>query len=137
MATKTDAAQAELTGIDLELAVQAAKGWNPSEGDTVMGKIIKIGSSNPNRYGIYPIVTVLTDDGELVNLHCFHSVLKNRLIAYRPTVGERLAVKYVGEQQGKNFDEPYHNYAVVMDRGEDSNQDAFDWSSVADTTAVE
>lgn len=97
-----------------QLDAQGARGWKPDEGDTIVGSIQKISASTPSKYGIYPIVLVMTEDGELVNLHCFHNVLRNRLLEQRPKVGERIAVKYVGREQGKNFDEPYYSYSVVM-----------------------
>jgi hypothetical protein len=106
-----------------QLDEQGAKGWTPNPGDTMMGVITSIKASTPSDYGIYPIVTIKPDDGdELVALHCFHSLIRNKLLEARPAVGERIAVKYFGEVEGKNSKsrggtrDPYHSYSLVVDR---------------------
>ena len=116
------------------LQQEAATGWNPEPGETLVGVITSIKSSNPNEYGVYPIVTLQTDDGTMVALHCFHQVLRSRLLEKRPAPGERMAVQYLGEVE--KDDRPYHNYAVVVDRPTDTEAQAT-WDTFAqDTTEL-
>jgi hypothetical protein len=107
-----------------QLEQDSAEGWNPNEGDTLVGVIQNIKASQPNEYGIYPIVTVATDDGTLVAVHCFHTILRNRLLEKRPAPGESVAIKYLGEKESKTAGRSYHNYAVVVDRPTDSEAQA-------------
>lgn len=108
------------------LALASAEGWNPSEGDTLIGTILDIKASRENEYGIYPIVTLATEQGN-VAVHAFHELLKNGLMEARPAVGERIAIAYLGERQSKaNDDRTYHNYSVVVDRPSDDTSDSWD-----------
>jgi len=124
-----------------QLEQQGAKGWQPSEGDVVMGVITDIKASLPGEFGIYPIVTVRQDEtGELIALHCFHSILRTRLLEKRPVVGERIAVQYQGTVEGKAAKagkrDPYHNYSVVVDRPTDTPTQAASWDTFTDDDAV-
>lgn len=133
--SKSDVNQTEMLDA---LAVQGASGWKPNEGDTLMGTIQAITASNPGQYGIYPIVTVITDDGEIVNVHAFHNTLRNRLLQNRPKLGEKIAVQYLGRVQSKDKNRsPYYNYAVVIgdpQKVEEAGWDMFDDS--ANTTEL-
>ena len=127
MAKSTDASMME------RLQQEAASGWTPEPGDTLVGVILSIKSSQQNEYGIYPIVTVQTDEDSVVAVHCFHQVLKSRLLEKRPAPGERIAIQYVGEVEKE--DRPYHNYAVVVDRPTDTEAQAtWDMFSQDDAT---
>lgn len=135
--SKTDVNQTEMLEA---LAVQGAAGWKPNEGDTIMGTIQSITASNPGQYGIYPIVTLLTQDGEIVNVHAFHNTLRNRLLQQRPKIGEKVAIQYLGRVQSKDKNRsPYYNYAVVIGdptKVEEAGWDTFD-SEGAPTVAAE
>lgn len=100
-----------------QLAVQSAPGWNPKQGETLIGVVVAISASNPGEFGTYPILTLSTDKG-MVNVHAFHDVLLNRLLEKAPAPGERVAIQYNGEKEGK--DRNYHHYSVVVDRDDDS-----------------
>jgi hypothetical protein len=114
-----------------QLAAQGAKGWKPEPGDTLTGVVVGITPSNPGEYGIYPIVTIRKDDGELVALHAFHATLKNRLIEKRPVAGEVIAVQFHGERESKKEDSrgrkrTYNSYAVVVDRPDSEANTSWD-----------
>jgi hypothetical protein len=116
------------------LDLESAEGWNPEEGDTLIGAVISIKASSPNEYGIYPIVTVATENGN-VAVHCFHSILKNALLEARPAVGERIAIAYLGMKHSKKNDRPYANYSVVVDRPQADSTDG--WDSFVDTDTTD
>lgn len=107
------------------LALASAEGWNPSEGDTIIGTIVDIKASRENEYGIYPIVTLATENGN-VAVHAFHTLLKDALMEQRPVVGEKVAIAYLGEKQSKNDERTYHNYSVVIDRPSDDSSTSWD-----------
>ena len=120
------------TSLQDRLQQEAAEGWNPTEGDTLVGTVLSIKASQPNEYGVYPIVTVMTegDDSKTVAIHCFHQTLKERLLEKRPAPGERIAIQFVGTRESKKRTDPsgkpveYHNYAVVVDRPTDTEAQA-------------
>lgn len=103
------------------LTLESAEGWTPEAGDTLIGTIVGIKASAPNEYGIYPIVTIATEDGT-VAVHCFHQTLKDPLLEQRPVVGEKVAVAYLGTKESKKRKDSngnpvkYHNYSLVVDR---------------------
>lgn len=121
------------------LQQEAAEGWNPNEGDTLMGTILSIKVSQPNEYGVYPILTLMTDEGKPIAVHCFHQTLKDRLLEKRPAPGEKIAIQYVGTALSKNRTDPkgepveYHRYAVVVDRPTDTDAQAA-WDSFSDSS---
>jgi hypothetical protein len=135
LATKTQMSDA----MQEQLDVQGAKGWKPNEGDTIIGAVVAVTVSNPGEFGIYPIITLATDNG-MVNVHAFHNVLKNRFLEKRPAKGERVAIQYQGERTPKNPRRPgqtYHAYSVVVDRDEPDTMgwDAFQDSEPTDDSA--
>lgn len=130
-------ARAESASMQERLLKEGAEGWTPEPGDTLIGVVDSIKASQPNEYGIYPIVTLVLEDNSMVAVHCFHSILKGRLLEKRPAPGERIAILYSGEKESKKADSrgvkrTYHNYAVVVDRPTDTEAQAA-W----DTFAVE
>lgn len=79
-----------------------AEGWRPEEGDTIIGTVTDIGIGSSAYGGTYPIVTVeVQDTGKEVAVHCFHAALRSRMLELRPEVGERIGVKYVGQEPHK------------------------------------
>src|SRR5205823_4779084 len=74
------------------------RGWNPDVGDVLVGHVLYVGETGGTQpeLGSYPLVGIVTDDGEPVNLHCFHTVLRNAVERWNPGAGDRIAVKYLG-----------------------------------------
>ena len=92
--------------------------WRPEAGDSLVGKVTEISTSNGGEYGPYPIVTVSNDKGESLAVHAFHTVLKSAFIKASPAIGETVAVKYNGLRLGKGGVKgtEYHDYRVIVDR---------------------
>ena len=94
-----------------------APGWRPEPGSTVTGEVVSV-DLGENKWGSYPIVTVVQDDGEKIAIHGFHTVLRNALERARPMPGARMAVRYVGlvteDKKGKALETDYHGYQVRM-----------------------
>lgn len=135
-------ASTKVSGDDLRsrLDLESAEGWTPEAGDTLIGTIVGIKASAPNEYGIYPIVTVATEDGT-VAIHCFHQTLKDPLLEQRPVVGEKVAVAYLGTKESKKRKDSngnpvkYHNYSMVVDRPQ--TEDSTSWDMFASSNDSE
>jgi hypothetical protein len=105
--------------------------WRPDQKDpdTIIGEVleIQVGTSD---YAPYPLLIVRQDDGTEKAIHGFHTVLKNELLRHKPQVGERLGVKYLGEQEtkpGSKF-KSFIGYRVHVDRA----AAAFDWGKLGE-----
>lgn len=98
-----------------DMNFELAPGWRPAEGDVIVGKVTDLARqrSNVNEQAYYPIITVTVESpvtvaagenetrtaetGESVAVHCFHGVLKARIIELRPEVGDRLGIKFLSQ----------------------------------------
>lgn len=96
-----------------------AEGWRPEPGDVVIGVVDEV-TSREGDYGPYPLIVIEQEDGELVAVHAFHTVLKNEIEAQAPSVGDEIGVKYLGTQEPKGGlkkgQDPFHAYRVRLDR---------------------
>lgn len=127
-----------MTGATLDYA----EGWNPSEGDVLIGTITDLGLGWSDwRGGNYPIVTIQPDrDGagnELapVALHCFHHSLFARVTALRPIVGERIGVKFKGKSKTKDGKRTVAQYVVRIEGRSAEDQQGF-WDRMPNVNAV-
>lgn len=106
-----------------------APAWRPDkeDTDTLIGVVTDIQMASSD-YEPYPLVVIRRDDGSEVAVHAFHTVLKNELLRHKPNIGERVGIKYLGEQPtkpGSKF-KSFIGYRVKVDREAGS----FDWGSV-------
>lgn len=127
-----------------EFSLEQAPGWMPDVGDVIVGEVIDISRApNFNQDGYYPILTIqttggtsepltvkdgegtrLAEVGEAIALHCFHTVLRNRILELKPLVGETIGVKYVSAtektgKKGKEANKPSVYNVRVKGRGAD------------------
>lgn len=89
-----------------------AIGENPIEG-VVSGHSTR---DNFAKTGKYNVVTITTDDGREIAIHCQPTVLARQMLDARPKYGERITVAFLGVVQGANFATPYANYSVKVHR---------------------
>lgn len=104
---------------DMGLDKDYAEGWRPKEGDSIVGVVTDI-DTGYSEYNLltYPIVTVERGDGSQVALHCFHDVLRKRILQLEPTLGETLGVLYKGKKPSKDGRREIAVYTVkVKGRG--------------------
>lgn len=116
--TKNDDMQTALQELEYQLGQDYADAWMPDEGDSIIGVITTI-SVGHSEYGQYPILTILTPDGEMKAVHAFHTVLKDRLIDMRPKVDEIIGIKFLGHvlpEGGTKGVNDYYAYKVLMTR---------------------
>ena len=87
-------------------------GWNPQPGAKVSGTIVSKSESSEGTYGTYPILNVITFDGEGVALHCFHEQL--RRMAETAEAGDEVGVKYKGTKTAAASGNEYADYNVIL-----------------------
>lgn len=97
------------------------EGWRPSAGDSITGKVFSLERGWSDYQGeFYPIVTIEQSDGKRVNVHAFHAVLKNRLAAVRPGIGDTLTITYHGQRDSKDGRRRVSIYSVNTDKPQDA-----------------
>jgi hypothetical protein len=94
--------------------------WMPEEaGESIFGEIEAI-STREGDWGPYPVITLLTADGEVWNVAGFGTVLHNDKGTGKfdgitdADVGRQLGVKYLGEKTPKKGGKDYKDYRVVL-----------------------
>lgn len=97
-----------------QLDKEYAPAWKPEKaGDTLHGFVTDLGFID-SEYGEYPVITIQNKDGEEFAVHAFHSTVKNAFLTARPTIGEEIAVRYLGKvTKPKGGGKAYENYRVV------------------------
>lgn len=79
-------------------------GWKPQPGDKVFGTLVDITDSEGGQYGQYVILTLETPSGNLVGIHCFHTVLRNiverKLARNSLQTGDEVAIAFRGQKPG-------------------------------------
>lgn len=109
-----------MSSLEERLEAGLAPAWRPDkeDPDLIVGTVIE-GTIGNNEYGSYPIITVELEDGSGQKaIHGMQTVLRNELIRQQPKPGERIGVKYLGEQPtkpGSKF-KSYTGYRVKVDR---------------------
>lgn len=101
-----------------------APGWQPNPGDKICLTIEEI-SHRDGGWGLYPVISGTltgtqgrTRDGLIdgrIAVHAVHGVLKGELEQRRPAIGDRIAIKYLGKQEGKKGGADYEGYKVAHD----------------------
>jgi hypothetical protein len=96
-------------------ALQESEGWRPNDGDVLTGKVhgvSKAWSDWSNSF--YPLVTVQTDDGKLVDVHAFHQTLQSRLMELKPEIGTPIEFAFLGKRPTKDGKREVAVYKVTV-----------------------
>ncbi len=154
--------EAELAAADERLTRNAERSggsspsWRDAEGNELVGVVKELGEVQPKdeRQPRYPVLTLVNvgrspvpasekvEDGKRVDVdvpvgedvavHANRDVLRGELAKLAPSVGETIAVRSLGKQQGKVHE--YHDYSVVeLARHPEADElatfvaDGFDW----------
>jgi hypothetical protein len=123
---------------EMNLDQDLAQGWRPQEGDVVIGEVLEVTSGwSDYAKDYYPIVTVKPEgkvrqgeddkstklvETDAIAIHCFHQVLRDRMVELRPTPGERLGVKYSGIVKSKDGKRDISVYTVKVEGREQGAQ---------------
>lgn len=97
----------------LDMEVDA---WRPSVGDVIIGRVLRVTiGGTESAFGSYPIVMIQRDyDGQCINVHSFHRVLRRELARQEVGEGDRVGIKYMGEVKGGDYGK-FENYRVIKD----------------------
>lgn len=99
-----------------------AEAWRPDPGEKLIGTIVDLDErESAFDEQPYPIVTVLTSQGNEHAFHGFHTVPRRELARLRPRVGERIGVAYHGRHS-----RGYEHYTIRLDR----DPTAPDWERI-------
>lgn len=90
-------------------------GWRPEAGDSIMGTVAYVSTGQGN-FGEYPMLAVVSRDGEPVMVHAFHTVLRNEIERQDPQTGDKLFLKYRGEGKAKEGQDAPHLYTLIVDK---------------------
>jgi hypothetical protein len=105
----------------LDLVEKDVIAWRPEPGDVVAGTLYDITDSSEGDFGSYTILLIETPGETLVNVHCFHTILRReidrRLAKGTLKTGDEIAIKYIGEagRAGQGKSAP-NLYRVVVNR---------------------
>lgn len=102
---KTAGSTATETAPQDDLLAKLDAGFPPTwqaekEGDTIVGAFLRL-EQGQTQFGPAPIVILGTEDGER-SVWLFYESLKTGLLRSQPAPGERIAIRYEGEQPVKN-----------------------------------
>lgn len=105
-----------LNELDEEKTIIDSIAWVPeTAGETVIGAVVQVDQRDAG-YGPYNIVTIATDDGDNLAIHCVGTVLAAAVDADQPEVGDRWAIRYEGERTSKNG-HTYKAWRTAIRRG--------------------
>jgi len=103
------------TTLEDRLDDDCAPAWRPDPGDRISGQVVGISERAGYNEHHYPVVTLRRDDGERFALHALHGVLSAQLAELRPTIGDKIAVMYVGKVDAAGGPGTYRHYKAVKD----------------------
>lgn len=113
----------EPTDLDklIELVQKDVIAWRPEPGDYVAGTLRDVSESSEGDFGSYIILLIEKQDGTLVQVHCFHTVLRRdverRLQRGTLKTGDNIAIMYIGESETAGKGKSAANlYRVVVNR---------------------
>jgi hypothetical protein len=101
------------------MKMRKAKAWMPEPNTTIKATVVGM-SMRDGGYGIYPVITYRKNDGEIINVHAFHQVLRSTLADLKTAPGSEQYITYLGKTQKNNPTEEeiktgkdmYHDYDV-------------------------
>jgi hypothetical protein len=111
---------AEMTAYRTAMQNATAPAWRPEPNTTIVGTVIGM-NMRESGYGPYPMITYRLDTGEVINLHAFHTLIRNSLAEAKTDIGKRQFVTYLGIQEKNNATaeekekglDKYHMYFVL------------------------
>jgi hypothetical protein len=115
--------QARMDEYLLRMEIAKAPAWMPNKGDVLVGEVIGLQMRGTTEemggYGLYPCITYRQLDPsatpQIVNLHAFHGMIRERLAELKTDLGSRQIVTYLGPRKKttanpKGEFEEYHDY---------------------------
>src|SRR6266487_2231880 len=111
--------------------LDTAEGWRPEVGDVIIGVVTDIARGfSDYRESYYPIVTIQPDEGSPVAVHCFHTVLLNRMVELKPKIGETIGIKFVKGSEKSTDKGKRGNTASIYNVRVKGRSDSDIWNSM-------
>jgi hypothetical protein len=88
--------------------------WNPQPGQKLIGTITGLSVRTSKKGGLYPVLVVKDEHGGEHVVSC--ALFADDVIAYAPSIGERVGVKFVGPQDRRDGDGTYDKYVVAFEK---------------------
>ena len=148
VAPESDSATATpvaLSGTALRIALDTAPALRMTAGQTIeRATFLTARMAEGGEYGAYP-VAFFNVDGNVVALHAFHTILRNKIVELAPKPGEDFTIHYVGERETNktlklrevqgdsikpNDITTYHNYSIFRTDEVEAPAETLDWSTV-------
>jgi hypothetical protein len=115
-----DEAKNELERFFEQMRKDTAPAWRPEPGTTMMATVEGFRIGRDTGYGEYPIVIYKLDNGEVVSVHAFHTLLRDQLKELGTKKGVKQILHYGGKQKKTKATEEevkagrdeYHMYYV-------------------------
>lgn len=122
---ESDASSTVSTDMDdmLDQLDREHEAWRPEPGDKIVGILVDIHEvddaykdTNSNREPTYPMLTLDLPDGRMLDVHAFHTILRNEIRRRHPQIGDVVGIKYLGQAEKAAGDtrEPFHNYRTMV-----------------------
>lgn len=93
--------------------------WKPEPGGIIEGVVEEVGETITEN-GDAEYVQIATDDGKKFMVFQ-NSVLKKLIEAEDVTIGDRIAIKFIGLTQSKKSKRKYKDYILVKEDSEESD----------------
>jgi hypothetical protein len=111
--------EAELAAYQDRMEKAKAPAWRPEPNTTIVAEVTGR-SMRTSDYGPYPVITYLNKQtGEILNVHAFHQLLRDRLKELGTNIGDVHVITYIGSRvtnDTKNAEpdkqRSYHDYYV-------------------------
>lgn len=116
--TKTETMKNELEDYFKRMEQAKAPAWRPDPGTTVVAEVIGLSMrESADGYGMYPCITYKMEGGAVLNVHAFHTMLRERLAELKTDIGVKQVITYAGlrnktKPNAKGEIEQYHDYYV-------------------------
>lgn len=115
-----------------------APAWRPDPDTMMAGELQGFRIGPDNGYGTYPIMIYKLDNGQVISVHAFHTLLRESLKEMHPKKGDRHLIHYAGKQEtnasikkGDNSDRQYYHMYYIRNAADltadDAVQDTFDF----------
>jgi hypothetical protein len=98
--------------------------WRPAPGDKIIGELTEFDTRSSDYGEPYPILTLLTDEGEEYAIHAFHTMLRNAVERKNPQIGDRVGIAYFGpaEKPAAPGMSPAERYRMIVERNSNSDE---------------
>lgn len=113
----------------LDAAGEGSQPWKATkEGDQIAGTVTVVGSFSHAEYGTSATLTIETENGSVImdgkaikEAGVMRTLMAGAVLGgfysdYNPSVGDFVAIRFLGKKQGSGSSKPYNNYATVCEK---------------------